>query len=201
VDAPTTAVFRLHPHVHEPFLEPADTHSPSPAQLHPQPSTLALSLALRARLGSSTVARRGLALVLWSPSSPRRVRCLGKLRLVTHNPRHPSVRPLPHWFAWSALTGSLPQLCRRRPVPSPCPRCRSRVPEPPLKVTVLTPPLFSPVMHLVARDCSPECSPVRRGLSLRRLAASAPFMQTRPRHNACQVIPNLSSYLDRPLAP
>jgi hypothetical protein len=33
----------------KPFLEPAHTHSPSPAQLCPQSSTLALSLALRVR--------------------------------------------------------------------------------------------------------------------------------------------------------
>jgi hypothetical protein len=99
------------------------------------------------------------------------------------------------WFTWSTLTGSLPQLRSRRPVSSPCPGRRSCVPQNSLKVTVLAPPLFSPILHLLARDCSPECSPVRRPV------ASVPFTQTQPRHNARQVLPNLSSYPDRPLAP
>jgi hypothetical protein len=69
-----------------------------------------------------------------------------------------------------------PQFYRRRPASSPCPGHRLRVPGPPLKVTVLTPPLFSPVLHLLARDCSPKCSLVRRGLPLHRPAASPPFL-------------------------
>jgi hypothetical protein len=96
--------------------------------------------------------------------SPHRVRCLGKLRHITGNSGHPSVRPLPLWFAWSTLTGSLPQLRCHRPMPSPCPDHCSCIPETSLKVTVLAPPLFSHVSHLLARDCSPEYSPVRRGL-------------------------------------
>jgi hypothetical protein len=98
-----------------------------------------------------------------------------------------------HWFSAAAPPASTYALS--------VPGHHSRVPKAPLKVTVLTPPLISPVMHLAACDCSSECSTVRRGLSLRRLDALAPFTQTRPRHNACQVIPNLSSYPDRPLAP
>jgi hypothetical protein len=96
--------------------------------------------------------------------SPRRTRSLGKLCHITRSSRHPSVRHFPLWFARSTLTGSLPQLRRRRPVPSPCPGHRSCVPGTSLKVTVLAPPLFSPVSHLPAHDCSPEYSPVRRGL-------------------------------------
>jgi hypothetical protein len=46
---PRPHVSRPRPHAPEPFLEPAHTQSPSPTQLRPQPSTLALSLALRAR--------------------------------------------------------------------------------------------------------------------------------------------------------
>jgi hypothetical protein len=60
------------PHAPEPFLDPALTHSPSPAQLRPEPTTLALSLALCTRPGSSAAARRGVAPIMWSPSSPRR---------------------------------------------------------------------------------------------------------------------------------
>jgi hypothetical protein len=108
-----------------PFLDPALTHSPSPAQLCSQPSTLALSLALRTRLGSSAATHRGLAPVLWSSSSPRCVHCLGKLRLITRNPRHPSIRPLPLWLAWSTLTGSPPQFRRLRFVSLSCPGRRS----------------------------------------------------------------------------
>jgi hypothetical protein len=170
--------FRPRPHAPESFLDPALVHSPCPAQLRPQPSTLVLSLAQRVHLRSSVAARHGLAPILRSPSSPHLVHCLGKLRLITCNPGRPSVCPLPLWFAWSALIGAFltqPQFCRCRPASLSCPERRSRVPEPPLKVTVLTPPLFSPVLHLLARDCSPECSPVCRGLPLHRPAASPLF--------------------------
>jgi hypothetical protein len=64
MDAPTSARFPAQTHTPEPFLDPALVHSPFPALLHPQPSTLALSLTLCAWLGSSAVARRGLAPVL-----------------------------------------------------------------------------------------------------------------------------------------
>jgi hypothetical protein len=82
-----------------------------------------------------------------SPSSPRRVRCLGKLRVITRNPRRPLLRLLPLWLAWSMLIGSLPQFHRRRPSSSPCLGRRSWAPESSLKVTVLTLPILSPVLH------------------------------------------------------
>jgi hypothetical protein len=90
--------------------------------------------------------------------SPRRAHSLGKLYHITHSSRHRLVRPFLLWFAWSTLTDSLPQLRRRRPVPSPCPGHRSCVLGTSVKVTVLASPLFSPVSHLPARDCSPEYS-------------------------------------------
>jgi hypothetical protein len=167
----------------KPFLDPALVHSPFLAQLHPQLSTLALSLALRACLGSSAAARHGLAPVLRSSSSPRRVHWLGKLLLITHNPRCSLVRPLPLWFAWSALTRAFlaePESHHRRPKLSSCPCRRSRVPESLLMVTD---------------------SPVRRGLPLHRPSASPPFLLSRPRHRIRRVLPILSCNPDRPLAP
>jgi hypothetical protein len=102
VDMPMSTRFLTMTHAPEPFLDPTLIHSPFLTQLRPQPSTLSLSLC--ARLGSSAAARRGLAPVLRSPSSPRRVCCLDKLRLITYNLGHCLVRPLPLWFAWSMLT-------------------------------------------------------------------------------------------------
>jgi hypothetical protein len=48
VDAPTSSRFSVTTHAPEPFLDSALIHSPFPAQLRPEPSTLALSIALRA---------------------------------------------------------------------------------------------------------------------------------------------------------
>jgi hypothetical protein len=100
-----------------PVPTPAFSSCPVPTR-PPLPSLAALSthLAPRAHLGSSVAVHRGLAPILWSPSSPHRVCCLGELRLVTHDPRHPSDCPLPLCF-------------------------RSTFPEHPLKVTDLTSPL------------------------------------------------------------
>jgi hypothetical protein len=91
-------------------LKPGVTLTPL-AQLRPQPNALALSLAPRARPGSSAAARRGLAPVLRSPSSHRRARCLGEFRLAISNSGHPSVRP---------NSSGLPDPCS--PVTSPCSR-------------------------------------------------------------------------------
>jgi hypothetical protein len=137
-------------------------------------------LASRARPGSSTAVRRVRAPVLPPPLAARRACCLGKLCLVTRNSGRPSVCPLPLWFAWFTLTSLWSQLCRRRPVSSPCLRCHSCVSETSLKVTVLTPPLFSPVLHLLTRDCSPESSPVRRGLPSAVRSPQSPLHKTEP---------------------
>jgi hypothetical protein len=195
--------FRPRPHVPEPFLDHTLVHSPSPAQLRPQPSTLALSLTLR-------VPREFHRRTPWSHArsavvvEPSLCRCLDKLRLITRNPGCPSVHPLPLWFAWSMLTGAFlaqPKSRRHRPVSLLCPGRCSLAPESSLKVTVLTPPLISPALHLLTRDCSPEYSPVRRGLPHRRPVASPPFLLSRSRHSVRRVLPNLSSNPDRPLAP
>jgi hypothetical protein len=200
---PQQCVFWPRPHTPEPSLEPAHTHLPSPAQLRPQPSTLAPSLDVHAprELRHRSPSSHARSAVAVEPSP-----CLLPQWAL---PRHPwpgtplGSPPLPLSLS-TTLNSSLsapPQLRRRWPVSSPCPGRRSRVLELPLKVTDLTLPLISPGMPLVTRDCSPEYSPVYRGLPLRRLAASAPFMQPRPHHNSYQVIPNLSSYPDQPIAP
>jgi hypothetical protein len=86
-------------------------------------AALSTHLAPRAHLGSSAAIRCGLAPILRSPSSRRRVCCLGELRLVTRDPRRPWVHPLSLCFSWSTLTGSLSapsQLRRHQLVSSPC---------------------------------------------------------------------------------
>jgi hypothetical protein len=67
-------VFSSHLLTPSPPLEPAPRSPTSPAHLRPQPSTPALSLALRAQLGSSTTAHRRPPPVLRSPwNSPPRL--------------------------------------------------------------------------------------------------------------------------------
>jgi hypothetical protein len=142
--APTTARFLATPPCSEPFLDPAHTHSPFPAQLRTQPSTLALSLALRARPGSSAAAHRGPPLVLQSPLSLCRACCLGEFCLFVSSSRHPSVCLQPLWFARSTLTGILlvqPKPRHRRPEASLRPHRCSSAPESPLEVS-------NPPMHL-----------------------------------------------------
>jgi hypothetical protein len=85
---PRPCVSRPRPHAPEPFLEPTHTHLPSPAQLCPQPSTLTLSLALRAH-----EARRGPSPILWPPLSFCRAPCLGELRPFASNVGHLLVCP------------------------------------------------------------------------------------------------------------
>jgi hypothetical protein len=97
-------------------------HSVAPSAEQPRP------LSRSTHPGSSAAARRGLAPVLRSPSSHRHVCCLGKLRLITRNPGHPSAHPLPLWFAWSALTGAfLAQPESRRCRLKPCHRVPAAV--------------------------------------------------------------------------
>jgi hypothetical protein len=89
--------------------------------------------------------RRGPVLVLRTPSSPHCVCYPGEPRLVTSNPRDPSVCSLSLYFPQSMLTGlsSTPQSLRhRRPEASPCPRHCSSDPKPSLKVTNLPRPYF-----------------------------------------------------------
>jgi hypothetical protein len=136
---------RPRPRVSRPRLTRPSLFWTPPSFTCPSPLSCAFSrapspsLALRTCPWSSAAARRGLASVLQSPSSPHHVCCLGKLRLITRNPGRPSARPLRLWFAWSMLTGAFlvqPQFCHRRPASSSCPGLCSRDPEPPLKVTV-----------------------------------------------------------------
>jgi hypothetical protein len=103
-----------HPTHTLPSLSCAPSRTPSP------------SLTLRAR--------RGLAPVLRSSSSPRRARCLGEFHLVVNNTRHPT------------LTGDLPvqsELRHRRPEASLRLRRCSGAPMFPLEVSSLPAPYFS----------------------------------------------------------
>jgi hypothetical protein len=160
------------------------THDARRGHAHPHPGLFSSCLALARPPLSSFTHSQPLALTshrAHTPGSSATVRCdrasvpppllgarricfLCKLRHVTRSSGRPLVHPRSLWFTWSMLTGSLPQLHRRRPVSSLCPGHRSCVSETSLKVIVLASPLFSPIVHLLARDCSLECSPVRRGL-------------------------------------
>jgi hypothetical protein len=164
---PRPCVSRPRPHAPEPFLEPAHTHLPSPAQWCPQPSTLTLSLALRAH-----EARRGLSPILWPPLSFCRAPCLDELHPFASNVGHLLVRPQHLWFTRSTLIGFLtlqPQLRRRRPEVSPRPyRCSSSLESPP-EVSNFPMPLIPRVLPCHSCNCSLEraCSvvgPLRRGL-------------------------------------
>jgi hypothetical protein len=110
------------------FSGPAHTHSPFPAQLCTQPSTLALSLALSARPGSSAAAHNSPPLVLRPQLSLCRARYLGEFCLFASNVGNPPVCPQPLWFARSMLNGVLPVQPKprhRRPEASQRPRRRS----------------------------------------------------------------------------
>jgi hypothetical protein len=157
----------MHPRLHiswpqpsrlSPFLHPAPTHSlPSPSCATSQPRSRSLSLYTHP--GSSAAARRGLAPVLRSPLSPRRVRCLNEFRLIVSSPAHPSVRPQPLWFTQSTLTGVLPvqsELHHHRPEASlRLHRC-SGAPVFPLEVSNLPVALFLCLLPWSSRDCLPE---------------------------------------------
>jgi hypothetical protein len=73
VDVPTSVRFPATTHVPEPFLETTHTHSPLPAQLHTQPSTIAFSLALQARPGRPppfTMSARSFCRHRWALTMP-----------------------------------------------------------------------------------------------------------------------------------
>jgi hypothetical protein len=109
--------------------------------------------------GSSAGIRRGPVLVRLSRSSPRHVYCLHELCLVTNNLEHPLVFSLPLYSSRSMFTRpffTAQQLRCRRPDTPPCLDRLSRVPEPSLKVTNLTLPIFSPCLPSIVCDCSPE---------------------------------------------
>jgi hypothetical protein len=104
-----------------PFLELARTHLlPSlSCALSQMPSLLSLALHAPVQL------RRGPSSIPWPPTSFCHVCCFGELRLLNSNARHPLVCPKPLCFARSALISLFtvqPELCRRRPKASLCPR-------------------------------------------------------------------------------
>jgi hypothetical protein len=122
VDVPTSARFLATPPHARAFSGPRPRSLALPRSVCPQPSTLALSLALRARPGSSAAARRGLAPVLQSPSSHRRVRCLGKICLIDCNPGRSSVRTSPSG-SLGLRSPELSSRSQRAATVNPSPRC------------------------------------------------------------------------------
>jgi hypothetical protein len=155
VDTPTTTRFPAMTSAPEPFSA-AHAHSLTPlAQLRPQPSTLALTLALRARPWNSAEGsppfcgrRRAsvafVALVSFPPSlATRDTSRLAPAILIC------PVRAHRH-FPYAA------EARRRRPEPSLHPRRCPDAPEFPLEVSNLLVPLFLLLSPWFSRDCLSE---------------------------------------------
>jgi hypothetical protein len=153
VDAPTTARSSTT------SVCPCPTRPPLLSHLHPVPNSLALSLALPTRTGSSATARRCPPPVPWPPSRPCPVQRHDELRLTLSCSGYPSVCPLPLCFVRSALIGAfLAQSKPRRRRPEVPPHlCRPpRAPEFALEVSNLPAPLIRSLLPFCPRDCSPE---------------------------------------------
>jgi hypothetical protein len=145
---------------------------PPLSHLHPVPSSLALSLALPTRTGSSATIRRRPPPVPWPPLRSCPVQCHGELHVTVSCSGHPSVCPLPPCCVWSALTGAFSCAARvrhGRPVNPLRLRYYFVMSALLLEVSNLPVPLIwlSPLYS--SRDCSPEqssatVSPPRRSL-------------------------------------
>jgi hypothetical protein len=166
MDAPTSARY--------PFTSapPRPARPPTLSHLRPLPDSLALSLALPMRAGSSAIARRRPLPVLWLPSHPCPVQFHGELRLTVSCLGHPSVCPFPLCCVRSALTGAIfaqPEPRRRCPVESLRLRRCFTTPALPLKVSNPPMPLIWSSPLCCSRDCTLEqssitVSPLCRGL-------------------------------------
>jgi hypothetical protein len=140
--------------------------------LRPLPSSLALSLALPTRTGSSPTARRRPLPVLWPPSRPCPVQCHGELHLTISCSVRPSMCPLPPCCVRSVLIEAFSRAAgvrHHRPVePLRLRRCFT-TPALLLEVSNLHVPLIWSFPLNISRDCSPEqssatVSPLQRGL-------------------------------------
>jgi hypothetical protein len=166
------------PHTPEPFLDPALVHSPFLAQFAlsraPLPS---LSLYARAQGVLPPLA------VVSRPFCSRRRAIAVSVALVrsalsTATRDAPRFAP-PPLVRLVCVLQSFPRAARELP-----PSIQAlAVSLPPFKGPRISPqgnrpnlPLILLVLHLVARNCSPKHFPVRRGIPLRRLAASPPFL-------------------------
>jgi hypothetical protein len=155
-----------------PLLSSRPARPPLLSHLRPLPISLALSLTLLTRTGSSATARWWPLPVPWPPSRLCPVQCHGELHLTVSCSGHPSVHPLPLCFIRSVLTRATfaqPELRHSRPVEPLCLRRCFTTPALLLEVSNLPAPLIWSLLHWLARDCSPEqssaaVSPLRRGL-------------------------------------
>jgi hypothetical protein len=145
--------------------------------LRPLPNSLALSLALPTRIGSSTTIRRRPPPVLWPLLRLCPVQCHDELRLTVSCSGHPSVCPLPLYCVRSALTGAFScaaGVCHRRPVePLRLHRCFA-TPALLLEVSNLPVPLIWSSSLYSPRDCSPEQSSAAVSLPHRGLRSMVP---------------------------
>jgi hypothetical protein len=136
------------------------------------PSSLALSLALPTRTGSSTTARQRPLPVLWPPSRPCPIQCHGELRFTITCSGRPSVFPLPPCCVRSALTGAFSRAAgvrHRRPIEPLRLRHCFATPALLLEVSNLPVPLIWSFSLYSSRDFSLEqssaaVSPLCRGL-------------------------------------
>jgi hypothetical protein len=104
VDAPTSACSPATSSQPRPFRAPRPTRPLPPAHLHPQSSSLAPSLALRAQPDKLRRRSPKAAAVPRPSLGPHHARSLGTLHRITRSSGHHSVRPFPLSFARSALT-------------------------------------------------------------------------------------------------
>jgi hypothetical protein len=144
-----------------PLLSPCPARPPLLSHLRPLPNSLALSLALPRRTGSSTTARRRPLPVPWPPLRPCPVQRHGELRLTVSCSGHPLVCPFLPCCVWSMLTGAVfaqPEPRRRRPEAPPHLRRPPRAPKFTLKVSNPPVPLIWSSLLCCLRDCSPEQS-------------------------------------------
>ena len=172
--------------------------------MRPLPNSLALSLALHTRTGSSATARRRPPPVMWPPSRPCPIQCHGELHLTVSCSGHPSVCPLPPCRVGSALTGAAfaqPEPRRRRPEAPSHPRRSPSIPEFALEVSTLPMPLFRQVSSLRPRNCSPELVAPSRNLSHRGLHSLAPPCRFCAHGHVRRVALNVSDPFPKPLEP
>jgi hypothetical protein len=172
--------------------------------LRPLPNSLALSLALPTRAGSSATARRRPLPVLWLPSRPCPVQCHSELSLTVNCSGHPSVCPLLPCYVGSALTVAAfaqPEPRRRRPKVPPHLRRPPRAPEFALEVSTLPMPLFRQVLPQRPCNCSPKLAAPPWNLFHRGLRSLAPLCRFYTHSRVRRVTLNMPDPFPKPPEP
>jgi hypothetical protein len=198
VDAPTSARSSAT------SVRPRPARPPLLSHFRPLPNSLALSLALPMRAGSSATTHRRPLSVSWPPSRLCPVQCHGEFRLTVSCSGHPSVCPFLPCCVRSALTGTFlaqPEPRCRRPEAPSHPRCSPNVPEFALEVSTLPMPLFRQVSPQRPCNCSPELAAPPRNLFHRGLRSLAPLCRFYAHSRVRHVVLNVYDPFPKPLEP